>query len=206
MQTSPDRVDELFTCQVERALKAASEQWAHVAYDNYTPFHLLVDLLPHSVHRQADTLLQRMPQKRLLIGEDYAQAAWQFVCEGIEALRPECERNDPLLKALGQAGSRRAWPAGLSIPRLWARYSILYLKYVTKSHTNKDLARLCELSIRQVITIRNHGLRDVACRLVAWERQLMDQAAPRTHLDADRRQFSGAVLQQRDSITAAQRI
>ncbi len=159
------------------------EHWSHVAYDNYTPFHALVDLLPHSVQQQANTLLQRTPQKRMLIPEDYDQAAWQLVCEGIEALRPAGECNDPLLAVLGQAGPQRAWPSGLIIPRLWARYSILYLKYVTKSHTNKELAALCDLSTRQVITLRNHGLREVARRLVAWERQGMYRAAPRVHLN-----------------------
>ncbi len=204
MHAVEDWSDTLLIHEVEHTLKAAAEQWGHVAYDEYTPFASLVPLLPASVQAQADQLVQAVPHKRMLIGADYAHAAWQLMCAGIEALRPAADGEDPFLAAVHAAGAGRPGPAGLRIPRLWARYSILYLKYVTKTHTNKELAALCAIAVRQVITLRNHGLAEVAQRLVAWEQQGVYRTAPRVHLDAPRQHLGGAEGQQHDSRTAVQ--
>ncbi len=191
MHAVADWVDTLLVHEVEHTLKAAAEQWGHVAYDEYTPFVSLVPMLPASVHVQAEQLVQAVPHKRVLIGADYAHAAWQLVCAGIEALRPAAVPEDSLLAAVHAAGAGCPWPAGLRIPRLWARYSLLYLKYVTKTHTNKQLATLCALSVRQVITLRNHGLGEVAQRLVAWEKQGLHCGTPQLHLVAPRQHIGG---------------
>ncbi len=68
MHAVEDWSDTLLIHEVEHTLKAAAEQWGHVAYDEYTPFASLVPLLPASVQAQAERLLLAVPHKRVLSG------------------------------------------------------------------------------------------------------------------------------------------
>ncbi len=61
MHLTQDWGNTLLVLEVEGALKAAAEQWGHVAYDQYAPFERLAPLLPASVHAQAEQLLQAVP-------------------------------------------------------------------------------------------------------------------------------------------------
>ena len=94
-----------------------------------------------------------------------------------------------------------ASPAEINVSRWWYRYLIVYLKYVAMSHTNKQLALLCDLPLRQVSTIRNQSLAAVARRLVAWEQQRVHLTAPSVHGGEPPLHVGTARLQQCDRTT-----
>lgn len=186
MMTNDMHLSDRIAHDLSTQLKPALQRWGRYASTEYPAFQPVVALRLACVEAHAHQLVAAEPQPRAVTDTDRQQAVWYLLRAAIDTLRPPLETLAPEVQAALQHLPHQRWPHGLLAPQECHRYLVLTLAYVVKSHANKELAPLFQVSVRTLATIRNQAIAAIAQRVAQWEVEQHQQASSYLHLPADR--------------------
>jgi hypothetical protein len=176
MTTDADRENEHLADELIQLLQSTLQRWRRSATADYLAFQPIVDLRLTSIEKRATALVTREMPPRPISDDERRRAAWQLIREAVATLRPATEEVPAETQAAMERLPCAAWPPDLIVPRECHHYLTLFLAYVLKSHQNKHLAALFNLSERSVAKIRNQAIAMIARCIVHWE-QHTDQCS-----------------------------
>jgi hypothetical protein len=169
MTSDTDRENEYLTDKLTQLLQSALQRWRRSATADYLAFQPIVDLRLTCIEKRATALVTREIPPRPVSDDERRRAAWQLIREAVVTLRPSLEEVSAETQAAMERLPCAAWPLDLIVPRESHYYLTLFLAYVLKSHHNKHLAALFNLSERSVAKIRNQAIAMIARCIVHWE-------------------------------------
>jgi hypothetical protein len=187
MTISDSHHPEAIAQELSRRLRPALQRWGRYASTEYPAFQPVVTLQLTSVEAHARALVEAEQPRRAVTDTDRQQAVWYLVRAAIATLRPPLDTLPSDVQDAMRHMPQQRWPNGLIAPQECHRYLVLSLAYVTKSHANKELAAIFQVSARTLATIRNQAIAAVAQRIVQWDVEQYQQAGRHLQLAADRR-------------------
>lgn len=160
---------EALTRRLYELLRPALWRWGRYTSTNYTLFQPIVALHLTSVDHTAACLLKTEMHQRQVNDHDRQRAVWYLIRDAIKCLRPPVSVVPTEIQTVLDVLPHHNQPRAGIIPSECYQYLVLHLAYVTRSHSNDELAALFRVSLRTVANIRNAAIGTVARHIVAWE-------------------------------------
>jgi len=178
-----DQID-MLTARLCDHLKPALHRWGRHTSTDYSAFQSIVALRLAWVENTAIQLVNAESQQRQVHDDDRRRAVWYCIREALACLRPPASALSPEVQVALDTLSWQPWPRDLPVPQECHQYLMLSLAYVTKSHTNQELATMFAVSVRSIASIRNQAIAAVARQIAGWETSCRQRGNERLDVSA----------------------